>query len=267
MLRVASVPYLVGRPLDLGLEDEPDLRFWTAVPARLVAGLRDGSIDVALVSSIELFRQPGYGWLDGVAIAGEGYVGSVQVFLERPLAEVRTVALDPSSRTAAALAQVTWPAARRPRFLETPFGRDPRREGADAWLRIGDLALRESLELGRARLFNPSEAWRARTGLPFVIALCIVRPGVDPGPWLPAFGRARARGVAALPALAEEAARSLGVPAAETRRYLASECAYELGARTERALLAFRDAAACLGLCRGDLAPRSVGTVPTAESG
>jgi chorismate dehydratase len=267
MLRVASVPYLVGRPLDLGLEDEPDLRFWTAVPARLVAGLRDGSIDVALVSSIELFRPPGYGWLDGVAIAGEGYFGSVQVFLERPLAEVRTVALDPSSRTAAALAQVTWPAARRPRFLETPFGRDPRREGADAWLRIGDVALRESLELGRARLFNPSEAWRARTGLPFVFALWIVRPGVDPGPWLPAFGRARARGVAALPALAEEAARSLGVPAAETRRYLASECAYELGARTERALLAFRDAAAGLGLCRGDLAPRSVGTVPTAVCG
>ncbi|MFT5150919.1 MAG: hypothetical protein ACI841_000903, partial [Planctomycetota bacterium] len=40
-LRVGSVPYLVGRPLDLGLEREPGIEFMRAVPARLVDGLRD----------------------------------------------------------------------------------------------------------------------------------------------------------------------------------------------------------------------------------
>ena len=97
-LRVASVPYLVGRPVDEGLAREPGIEFTRAVPARLARGLRDGSLDVALVSSIELFRIPGASYLDGPCIAGEGRVSSVQVFLRRPLAEVRTVALDPEAR-------------------------------------------------------------------------------------------------------------------------------------------------------------------------
>ena len=59
-LRVGSVPYLVGRPLDQGLGDEPGIELHHAVPALLIDQLRAGEIDVALVSSIELFRTPGY---------------------------------------------------------------------------------------------------------------------------------------------------------------------------------------------------------------
>ena len=72
VLRVGTVPYLVGRPLDEALEDEPGIDVVRAVPAELVRGLRDGSLDVALVSSIELFRRPGYRYLDGLAVSGEG---------------------------------------------------------------------------------------------------------------------------------------------------------------------------------------------------
>ena len=95
-LRVGSVPYLVGRPLDDGLERESGIECSRRVPSELVEGLRSGALDVALVSSIELFRQPGYRYLDVLAIAGRGHVGSVQLFLRRPLAQVRTIALEPA---------------------------------------------------------------------------------------------------------------------------------------------------------------------------
>src|SRR5262245_62162294 len=134
-LRVASVPYLVGRPVDEGLAAEPEIEFSRAVPARLARGLADGSLDVGLVSSIELFRLPGASYLDGPCIAGEGRVSSVQVFLRRPVAEVRSLALDPASRTSVVLSQVVWPGT-TPELVEVAEGTDPRAVPADAWLRI-----------------------------------------------------------------------------------------------------------------------------------
>ncbi len=264
MLRVGSVPYFVGRPLDLGLEDEAGIAYHRAVPAELVEGLRAGTIDVALVSSIELFRRPGYGFLAELAVAGESTVSSVQIFLKKPLEEVNTVALDPASRTSVVLAQVSWPAERRPRFLELERGEDPRRHRADAWLRIGDRALQELWAPDPAdgplwcATWNPSQAWRERTGLPFVFAPWIVRAGVDVGPHLAAFRRARERGRAQTGALAREAARELGLEVEPLTRYLAKECLYEPGERLGRALLAFRDRAAALGLVDAELEPTCI---------
>ena len=259
-LRVGSVPYLVGRPADLGLGDEPGIDFSTAVPAALVRGLREGTIDVALVSSIELFRREGYGYLAGPAVCGKGHVGSVQLFLRRPVEELRTVALDPASRTAAALVQVELAgrAARPVEFRTVEPGVDPRSVEADGWLRIGDAALREALATDAPPTFNPSASWAARTGLPFVFAPWIVAPGVDPAPWAGAFARARRRGAEATGALAAEAARAWRVDGAAALHYLAEECWYDPAGALTPALLAWRDAAAALGLCRADLEPRAI---------
>ena len=49
------------------------------------------------------------------------------------------------------------------------------------------------------------------------------------------------------------------LPLDACRRYLFEECRYEPGAALARALYAFRDAAAPLGLARADLAPGAVG--------
>lgn len=251
------MPYLVGRPLDEGLAAEPGIEFSRAVPARLARGLADGSLDVALVSSIELFRLPGASFLDGPCIAGEGRVSSVQVFLRKPVHAVRSLALDPASRTSVVLSQIVWP-GERPELVEVAEGSDPRAAPADAWLRIGDAALREHLALGSPPVFNPSEAWRERTGLPFVFALWVARAGVDLAPWGAAFARSRALGAARMEALAREAAAAWRVPERATHHYLFEECLYEPGARLVPALHAFRDAAAALGLADGGLDPRGV---------
>ncbi len=258
-LRVGSVPYLVGRPLDLGLGEVDGIQLHHAVPAKLVAGLRDGSVDVAMVSSIELFRQPGYGYIDGIAVAGESEVTSVQVFPTKPLGEVRSVALDPASRTAATLTQVVWPAEfQRPEFVEVPFGEDPRGAGADAWLRIGDTALREHIDPSTAEPFNPSCAWRDLTGLPFVFAPWIIAPGVDVEPYLEAFVAAHQHGKSQVEVLARSAAEEWRVPFERTLHYLSKECLFEPGERQGPAQLEFRDRAAALGLARADLEPFAV---------
>jgi chorismate dehydratase len=258
---VGTVPFLVARPLDLGLEREPGIELRRDVPARLVEALRAGELDVALVSSIELFRRPGYRYLSGLAVAGHGFVASVQLFLRRPPEELRTIALDPASRTGAALVRVML--AQRglsPTFLEVPAGEDPREVEADGWLRIGDRALREYLEQGARPVFNPSAAWRESTGRPFVFAAWIVRPGVELEPWLPAFGRARARGREATRELARSAASEWSLPEDATLRYLAEECLYEPGRSMRPSLFDFRDRAAELGLCETDHEPSAIGS-------
>ncbi len=260
-LRVGSVPYLVGRPLDLGLEAEPGIRLIHRPPAELVERLRGGELDVALVSSIELFRRPGYGYLDGLAVFGEGAVSSVQLFLRRPPGEIERVALDPASRTSAALVQVLLAERHgvRPSFEEPPPGVDPRELPADAWLRIGDRALEETWAPGAPPSLNPSAEWRAATGLPFVFALWIARPGLDLTPWRAAFERSRERGHKAAPRLVREAAARSGFSEPALARYLLEECAYEPGDRLAPSLAAWRDAAARHGLCDGSLRPGPVG--------
>lgn len=259
-LRVGSVPYLVGRPLDRGLGDEPGISLEHDVPARLIERLRAGDLDVALVSSIELFRQPGYRYIPGIGVAGRGHVASVQVFLEKPIPEVRTIALDPSSRTAATLARVLL--AERPGgapdFFEVPSGDDPRKAGCDGWLRIGDPALREFYEPDAPKVFNPSRAWVERTGLPFVFAAWIIRPGVEIEPHLAAFARARLAGARHVGELAAQAAEEWSLPLQACCTYLFDECEYEPGAEMHQALLAFRDAAAKLELCDASIEPARV---------
>ena len=266
-LRVGAVPYLVGRPLVEGLEREPGIELSLAVPARLVDALRREELDVALVSSIELFRRPGYGYVAGSAIAGAGFVASVQVFLRKPLAEVATLALDPASRTAQALSQIMLArecdaAGRpRPRALEPERG-TAEEAPADAWLAIGDPALVRSLSPGAPPWFNPSEAWSRAFGLPFVFAAWVVRPGLElDAAALAAFARARERGTgpAALEALAREGAARWSLPLEACRRYLAVECRFDPGRELAPALRRFRDEAARLGLADGTIEPRVLG--------
>jgi len=269
MLRVGSVPYVVGRPLDLGLGEEPGIRVEHAVPADLVARLREGTLDVALVSSIELFRGEGYGYVDGLAVAGEREVSSVQVFLRVPRERVRRVALDPASRAAAALTRLVWPVP-APAFVEVAAGADPRAACADGWLRIGDEALREAAAGAAPWRFHPSAAWRERTGLPFVFAAWIVRPGVELGGRVEAFHRARRRGRRALGDLVREGARGLGLDPAFVADYLGRECLYEPGERMAASLAAFGREAALAGLCPAGRKPFPIGrfepSLPIARS-
>ena len=258
-LRIGTVPYYVGRPLDLGLDGEPGIELVRDTPAELISGLRTERLDVALVSTIEMFRQPGYAYLKGVGVCGRGAVSSVQVFSANPISEARMVALDPASRTAATLVQILMgqESDGGPKYIEVPAKVDPRQAGADAWLRIGDQALVE-LQDKDLHAFDPCKEWTKRTGMPFVFAAWVVRAGANITEYLPAFVRARKRGAAAIPALARRAAADLGLPPAFCLKYLSQEITYSVGDQMAPALERFASAARSIGLASGYAVPAAI---------
>ena len=106
-LRIGAVGYLNARPLTWTLDRAPDR--WQVrydVPSVCAGLLARDEVDLALVSSIMFLDADVYRFVPGVAIGSRGPVSSIALFTERPLEDVRTIALDTSSRTAATLVRV-----------------------------------------------------------------------------------------------------------------------------------------------------------------
>jgi chorismate dehydratase len=100
------VSYLNTRPLVRGLDRQTDLftlRF--DVPSLCATLLHDGRVDLGLIPAIEYLRHS-YAVVPDVAIGSDGPVESVALFSRVPLARVRTLALDASSRTSVALTRI-----------------------------------------------------------------------------------------------------------------------------------------------------------------
>ena len=141
-VRLGAVGYLNARPHVFGLDRIPRFALRFDVPSQCAALLHDGEVDVGLIPSIEYLRG-NYAIVPDVAIASRGPVSSVMLYTTRPIGEVRSIALDTSSRTSVALTRVLC--ARefhiQPRF--EPHGPDLESMLAhnDAALIIGDQAL------------------------------------------------------------------------------------------------------------------------------
>jgi predicted solute-binding protein len=146
-VRVGAVSYLNARPCVVGLDRQPRFDVRLDLPARCAALLHEGSTDLGLVPSIEYLR--GSGGFDGyrivpdVAIASFGPVASVALYSRRPISDVRSIALDTSSRTSVALTRVLCAHAWHIDPTFEPVGPDlpAMLERCDAALLIGDVAL------------------------------------------------------------------------------------------------------------------------------
>jgi chorismate dehydratase len=146
-VRLGAVSYLNARPCVVGLDRHPrfDVRF--DLPARCAALLHDGAIDLGLVPSIEYLRGPvgadAYRIVPEVAIASFGPVASVALYTKRPVSDVRSIALDTSSRTSVTLTRVLCVRAWHIDPTFEPSGPDlpAMLERCDAALLIGDVAL------------------------------------------------------------------------------------------------------------------------------
>ncbi len=263
MLRIGTVPYLVARPLVEGLAEEPGVRLTSATPEALARGLAQGELDLALASSILALERPDFQlWEEGPVIATQGPVRSVVLFLRPGLdtpEDIRRVVLDPRSRSGQELTRIVlrdlhpapWES------LEPPEGTDPFASGADAVQLIGDPALRARISHPDWRILDLGEAWFALTGLPFVFAAWIGRPGFHPVRAERSLRAAAARGLARLP---EYAALPFpgGLEPAFLRQYLCEDLCYELpAARIRAALEEFRNRSRAA----------SVVQVPAGESG
>jgi chorismate dehydratase len=252
-LRVGAVSYLNAKPLYYRLgEFAPGVALEMDVPSRLADRLAAGALDVALIPSVEYLRgaSSGYEILPGLAIAARGAVRSVKLFCRVPPGEIERLALDDGSRTSQALARVWLDAAHgvRPRRVEPlPLGVPIEESTADAVLLIGDRAMTVGPE-GFCLVVDLAEAWQTMTGLPFVFALWVTRPGLDLGPLPDALDRCRAEGLAHAAELAAEHGPGLGLDAATCYDYLTRALSYDLGEPELEGLRRFARMSARLGL-------------------
>src|SRR3954451_15047782 len=106
MVRLGAVGYLNARPLVYGLDRS--LRFLLRLDAASTCAslLHAGVIAIGLIPSIEYLRGGPYAIVPDLAIASRGPVASVMLYITRPIADVRSIAMDTSSCTSVALTRV-----------------------------------------------------------------------------------------------------------------------------------------------------------------
>ena len=254
-IRLGAVAYLNARPLVDGLDRSAAFSLRFDLPSRCGELLHMGAIDVGLIPSIEYLRAPAgasYSIVPDLAIASNGPVASVAIYTTRPMGEVRSIALDTSSRTSVALVRV---------LCARVFGIQPSLEHsspdlpamlgrADAALIIGDNALfrdggeQELLVDGRLKAVQVEKVdlglmWTNATGLPFVYAVWVGRDGCLSEAHVQELQAARDRGTQRPEALAAEyfpeepGRQGLG------ERYLRDNIKYTLGSRERLGLELF----------------------------
>jgi chorismate dehydratase len=172
----------------------------------------------------------------------------------KPLSDVRSVALDPESRTSNALARVlcaeAWGIA--PAFVDGPRDLTPALAAYDAAVRIGDKALFEPLPQD-AIAYDLGGAWTARTSLPFVFAVWAARAGVVDRELYEVFHASRRAGSLALSAIAADYTWNGRQYPEIALAYLRDAMRYRLGDPEVAAMRRFLAAAASLGVI--DAAP------------
>lgn len=234
-----------------GLKNRVELTVTHDLPRQLIAQLRKGSLDCALVSSIEAFRRPGYSAATELGIACEGPVRSVRLFLRCPATEVKSLALDHGSETSAALAKLIL-TKRYAAELATSFDLEPMLKpddvDADAVLLIGDVGLHA--DPGRRSVLDLGQEWKEWKGLPFVFALWLFRPGVT-----------NALAVKESLLAAWRQSKEQGFDDGTGGRIQ-----YELGPKHMAGLAEFHREALAMGLCEPGISPTWLGEVARNEA-
>jgi chorismate dehydratase len=286
-MRIGAVNYLNSKPLVRGLESlAPAVRLHYDLPSRLADSLAAGRLDVALIPTVEFFRGPDYSIVSDACVACRGPVLSVKLHFRVPPANVRRVALDEGSRTSAALTQILLAELCRvhPQWEPLPIGRSLDATDADAVLLIGDRAiadfefrisdfgLPESPHNPQSTIRNPKsvcstsrdfievwdlgEVWCRWTGLPFVFAMWIARPGVDVTEIASVLAAARDEGVRHLAEIALRESAAMHIPAELATQYLRDNLHFTFGNRERQGLHRFYRLCTAHGL-----APRGLDSV------
>jgi chorismate dehydratase len=236
-----------------GLEKRSDLfELQFHVPAKCASLLYDKSLDLGMIPSIEYLHLPDYHVVPDIAVTSDGPVASVALFTERPANEIRSIAVDASSRTAVALLRILcseWFEI-EPEFVTLQPDLPAMLKRCDAALLIGDTALYAEHESISVHKIDLGEEWKAMTGLPFVWAFWVGRQNAVGAPHVEALRQARDSGLQCLDEIAKAHAPigKEGDEAEVARDYLRDNMRYVLNDRCRAGLKKFFVSAADLGI-------------------
>lgn len=247
-VRIGAVAYLNSKPLIEGLPELlPAAELVLDFPSQLADGLAEGLLDVALIPSVECFRNPEYRVVSDACVAARGPVLSVKLFSRVPIREIRRLALDAGSRTSATLVRVILSEqyGLTPELERLPMGHSLDETDADAVLLIGDRAI-PTPEEPFAEIWDLGEKWQSWTGLPFVFAMWVSAGNRDVSQLGEALGKARDLGVLRFAEIAQREARLLGIDETTAYDYLSKNLHFRLGPAEQSGLKLFQELAAKL---------------------
>ena len=273
-LRIAAIRFLNPAPLMWDFEHQPHkselaarYRIEWMMPAACADRLalpigHPDAADIGLIPVAALATTPGLKIIPGCAIASKRKVRSILLVrrASQPLAEIKTIAADTSSRSSLAYAQILFRKWWNPDAVFLPHhpDLDPMLEIADAALLIGDPALfaleeRQNFEerSGETLIYHDvAEEWIGLTGVPWVAAVWAIRESsletsnrtldeiaAD-------FTASRDHGLANIDALVTEWSAKLPIPANTIRTYLTTNIYYYLDEECQNGLRTFYKLAA-----------------------
>jgi len=279
-LRISIVQYLNTAPLVWGFTNGPlqgkyDLSF--TVPSQCAEDLRSGRADIAIIPAIEYQRIDDLVILPDMAIASKRQVRSLLIISKKPIEQVKSFALDRSSRSTQALTRILcaekWKIA--PKFFEAAPDLTQMLTQADAALLIGDPALRISLETEKDTrpgaesqticlaatlgvtssemlyIYDVVSEWQSLTGLPAVLAVWASRRDVATPELTTDFLASRDFGLSHIAEISYDASLELELSAQAIETYLRRNIDFSLDSENRRGLDLYYQHAARLGLIPG----------------
>jgi chorismate dehydratase len=250
-IRLSLVDYLNTAPLGWSFLYGPhknQFEIFPASPARCADQLAAGEVEIGLIPSIEYQRIPDLRIIPGMAIASSSQVRSVIMVRHRGR-EIRSVALDTSSRTSVVLLKL---------LLCSKMGLDPvfqnhppdvarMLEACDAALLIGDAALQVSPD--EYDFIDLAEAWIGWQQRPFVFAFWACRnQACLPDNLADIFEAAKQWGLKARSDIVQSYSSRLNLPEPFLHDYLFHKIDYDMAAPHINGLERFYQLACSAGL-------------------
>jgi chorismate dehydratase len=245
---LAASSYLNSAPLIwsfLNGSKRGQVDFVEAVPARCAELLSRDEVEGALVPVIEYQRIAGGALVPDVCVGSQKEVLSVVlVSKDAELEQIRSVALDESSRTSATLVKVifrefldhepSW-TVRTPNLAEML-------ERNDAALIIGDPGM--AFPRAGLKVWDMANVWRSYTGLGFVFAMWMIADrGIERARAVD-FAGARDEGVAHIENIVVSYREKIPMPVEELRKYLTENIVFRVDDSMERGLRLYFELAA-----------------------
>lgn len=251
-LTIAASTYLNSAPLVWSFLNGPkreQTKLIDAVPAQCAELLREAVVDVALIPVIEYQRIPNISLVSDVCVGSKTEVRSVLLVSKQPdIEKIKSIALDESSRTSAALLKIIFR-----EFLkrEASWSRSsPNLHDMlalnDAALIIGDPAMTFSRE--GLHIWDMAALWRQHTGLGFVFAMWAIRNDANDQTKHVDFAGARDEGVRRIEEIVNYYLTRIPLSRDELRFYLTDNIAFDLDDEMQQGLSLYFKLAAKHGL-------------------
>jgi len=257
-LRIGTVNFLNTLPLIDGLDHLKDVTLIPDVPARLIDHLLNERVDVALCSIIDYQRSD-----EPLCIVPAGILGSdgptmtVRLFSQVPIGQIDQVHCDTDSHTSVVLLRV---------LLHEQYGIDPevvdydfhqpdrngRAKGTwpTSMLLIGDKVVTDSMPAIRYPYqLDLGAAWKEMTGLPFVFATWLAKPGNEKSAVCgTVLDRVRRHNTMRIDRILHDRINEFGWPIDLAREYLSDMITYDWTDKAAEGIKQFFELSHSLGL-------------------